>query len=279
MGGPNLRASGAHARRDGARSLHGPPRRSLPHDPAGRWRRFRPQGRWNGGRPRFDHLFPSRKRDRRLTHGFGDRAVLRRCRRRRLRHGRRGRIGGAGVALGCGRDGCSRRWRRRRGAFWRRRNGLGLGRGKQAERVDVAVRIGGEPDAEVDVRRRRDGVDARADDADDRSFGDHAAARDARRAELQQRHRVAVRGQDRDRPTTARDRAGERDGACCRGDHLASELGADVDATMLPARIGVGAERERSQHRPRRRPDPGVRRRRRDERRKHDQERESSPHE
>jgi len=186
-----------------------------------------------------------------------------------------------------GRRDCRRRLRDRWSGGGRRygnrcrcgsRRRSGRPRGEQAERVDVAVGIGGDPDAEVDVRRRRDHVGALADVADDRAFRDEAAAQDARRAELQQRHRKAVGGLDRDRPTAARDRADERDRPRGRSKHRAPELGADVDAAMLPARVAVRAERERSQHRPRCRPDPGVCCRGGGERREYDQDREDSPH-
>ena len=45
----------------------------------------------------------------------------------------------------------------------RRRHGLRAARRQQAERVDVAVGVGGDAHAEVDVRRRRDRVGALAD--------------------------------------------------------------------------------------------------------------------
>ncbi len=161
----------------------------------------------------------------------------------------------------------------------RRWDGLRGGRGEQAERVDIAVGIRGEPDAEVDMRSRRDRVGALADVADDSALRDEAAAHATRRTELQQRHRIAVGGLDRQRPTAARDRADERDHPRRRGKHGASELGADVDAAVLPARVVVRAERERSQDRPRRWPRPGARRRCCEERREQNQDREDSPHE
>jgi hypothetical protein len=57
-------------------------------------------------------------------------------------------------------------------------------RREQAEGVDVAFGIGGDPDAEVHVRRRRDRVRALAREADGRTLLDHAPPQDARRRQL-----------------------------------------------------------------------------------------------
>jgi hypothetical protein len=130
----------------------------------------------------------------------------------------------------------------------------------------------------MDVRSGRGRVDALADDADDRPLLDDAAAEHARRAELEQGHGIAVGRLDRDRAAAAGDGADERNRPCGRGEDRAAELSADVDAAVLSARVGVRADRERSQHRACGRPDPGMRRRGGDERRKQDQDREESPH-
>jgi hypothetical protein len=97
---------------------------------------------------------------------------------------------------------------------WWSRHGLRYGRlrhtcRQQAERIDVTVGIGGDPHSEMDVRRRCDRVGALAGDTDDGALRDDAAAQDARRGELQQCHRMAVGGLDRDRSATVRDRADE----------------------------------------------------------------------
>jgi len=209
-------------------------------------------------------------------------------RRRRQRHGRLGRrdglgfrwsrIGDRGRRRGCrAGDGRARRRQllddRLRGCCGRRRPG-----GQQAERIDVAVGIGCDPDAEVDVRRLRDRIRALARDADGRSFLDHAAALDARRRQLQQRHRVAVRSLDRDRAAAARDRAAEGDRPGHGREHGASRLGGDVDAAMLPTGVRVRPERERPDDRTDSRPDPGASRRCGGERREQDQDREDAPH-
>jgi hypothetical protein len=101
----------------------------------------------------------------------------------------------------------------------------------------------------MDVRRRGDGVLARPHLADDGPLGDLRAARDADRRQLEQRHRPAVGGLDRQRPAAAGDGAGERDGAGRGRAHGRSRRRADVDAPVLPRRVGVG-EGERPQNRP-----------------------------
>jgi hypothetical protein len=160
----------------------------------------------------------------------------------------------------------------------RRRGEWGRERGQQAERVEVAVGIGGDPDAEMDVRSGRDRIHALADDTDDRPLLDDAAAKHARRAELEQGHGIAVGRLDRDRAAAAGDRADERDRPRGRREHAAADLTCNVDAAVLSARVRVRPERERSQHRARGRPDPGRRRRSGDERREQDEDRENSPH-
>lgn len=243
--------------------------------------------RLRGGR--FDARLHRRHRRRRSARGGGgrghrgiDRSWGRSRRRRRgKREGRSGRLhdGSRRCERCLGReDGGARCGLRVRDEGRRRRHALRPTQRQHAERIDVTVRIGRDPDTEVDVRDRRDRVDAFANEAHDRSFGDDDTAHDARRAELQQRHRIAVGCLDRDRPASARNEPGERDRARSRSENRTPELGGDVDPAMLPARVLVRAERERSHHRPRGRPDPGVRRRRGSERRKEDQDREESPH-
>ncbi len=221
-----------------------------------------------------------------------------RCRRLRVRSGSGRRLHRSQRRLGDGRGGWSSRSSRRsrrRGVgnrldhrvgsnrrhrlwAWGRLNRVRRDGREQAEGVDVSVGIGGEADAEVDVRRGRDRIGALTDHADDSALRDGAATQDARRCELQQRYRIAVRGLDRDGAAAAGDRADERDRARRRGEHSASNPGADVDAAMLPACIGVRAERERPQHRSLDRPHPGVRRGGGCKRREQDQDQQYSPH-
>ncbi len=210
---------------------------------------------------------------------------------RRLGHDGRGHGHGRGRLddrSGCGRLGSrdnDRRGRRLRLGDRRRRGRDGRrGEGwQQAEWVDIAVGIRRHADTEVDVRRGRDLVGALADGSDDVALGDDAAAQDARRAELQQGHRIAVGGLNRDRVTAAWDRADERDRSRGRGEHRAAEPGADVDPAVLPRGVGVRPERERAQHRSGRRPRPGVcgrhRNQGRDQGRQQDEDRDDPPHE
>jgi hypothetical protein len=111
----------------------------------------------------------------------------------------------------------------------------------------------------MDVWRARDSVLARADVRHDRAFGDGAAAGDRDRAELEQRHGVAVCRLDRQRATAARDGTCERDGSGCRRPHRAACSGADVDPPVLAGRILVLGERERPQDRSVGGPDPACR--------------------
>jgi hypothetical protein len=132
----------------------------------------------------------------------------------------------------------------------------------------------------MNVRRRGDRVVARADDPDDVALRDDVAPSHPGRSELKQRHGVAGAGLDRDRATAVGNGPGERDGARCRGGDGGTELGADVDAAVLPARVRVGAERERAEHLAGDGPGPGGRSRGgRERRRKENRENEHAPHE
>ena len=121
---------------------------------------------------------------------------------------------------------------------------------QQPERVDVAVGVGHDPHAEVHVGRRGDGVGALADATDEVAFGHVRASRDLGRAQLEQRHGVAVAGLDRQRPAASGHRSDERDQARRRRAHPVACRCPDVDATVLAGGIHVGAEGERPQHRP-----------------------------
>ena len=111
-------------------------------------------------RPRHLNALPDRRRLRgtgRITHG-----------RRRDRGGRSGIAGRRGIRRWLwNRAGIRRRQRRRRGLRSR----------QVAERIDVALRIGREPDAEMDVRLRELGIATRADGPHDLSFRDRVSAR------------------------------------------------------------------------------------------------------
>ena len=100
----------------------------------------------------------------------------------------------------------------------------------------------------MDVRLRRHCIDTLADDAEGGAFGNGVASGDARRAELEQRHRVPIRRLDRDRAATAWHEAREGDdtGSGC-ADGVADGAG-DVDAAVLARSVGVRPDREGPQH-------------------------------
>jgi hypothetical protein len=84
----------------------------------------------------------------------------------------------------------------------------------------------------------------RADGADRRALRDRRVSRDGDRAEMEERHGVAVHRGDRERPAAMRCRAGERDDpARGRGDGRPGR-GADVDAAVLAAGVRVASKLE-----------------------------------
>ncbi len=182
----------------------------------------RDRNRSGRGRPRLldDNRSRSRRRD---GHDYSVGAGRRRPRIGRLRHRLR-------------RD---RRRRRRCSLRW-----------KQSEGINVALRIARSPNSEVDVGVDAFRVAAGPDRPHDRPLGDNLAAADEERSEVHEGDRVAVGSLDGHRLAAVRNRAGERNAAAGRrGDRRAGGR-ADVDASVLPARIGVVAEHEWPQHRP-----------------------------
>ena len=209
-------------------------------------------GRSRIGRTGSGHHRSGRSRRRRSDGRRRDRI---RRRRRRTRVGRRSR----------GRVRRGGRWRRRRRRGWEER-----------ERVEVALRVGRHPDAEVD--ERRSAVVGRTDRADRLSLGHGRPFRDPDRAEVDERDRVAVAGLDRDDAAVARHGARERHGSACRRGDGGSDRGADVDAAPLAARVGmVVVEREGAQHRARHRPGP-RRRTGHAEEQEHEDDQKQPPH-
>jgi hypothetical protein len=89
------------------------------------------------------------------------------------------------------------------------------------------------------------------------AFGDSGALPDGKGPEMEKRHRVPVGSLDRQRPSAPWDRPGECHGAGGRREHRAAGHCADVDATVLAARVGIVAEIELSKHRPVHGPGPG----------------------
>jgi hypothetical protein len=143
-----------------------------------------------------------------------------RGRRRRLRRGRR-RIGR--------RSDRSRRRSRRRCEHPRR---------QEQERVDVAVRVGGDTHAHVDVRDRclRPAPGSRSDRL---ALAHGRATRDADRADSDERDGIPVLRADAEGETAAGYRARERHRPADRREHGHARRRADVDAAVLPAGICV----------------------------------------
>ena len=184
-----------------------------------------------------------------------------RCGRPRLRFGRdvRGR-----VRL---RDGRRRRRSRRRDGRRRRRGrfrcGRRLGRGrrvgsatrrKELERVDVRLGVT-DPDAEVHVRHGVLRLPGRAGLRQLVPFRDRLAATDVQPSEMSQR-RLVLACRDGDREAVGGDRPGERHRAGRGRAERERRTEPDVDATMLPGRIRVAADREPAQERAVRGPGP-----------------------
>jgi hypothetical protein len=108
----------------------------------------------------------------------------------------------------------------------------------------------------MDVRHIVLGLARRACSRDRLALRDPIAASHAKRAEMGERRLRSVRGLDCDRDAVRRHGARERHLAGGRRpDGICAGEG-DVDPTVLPARVGVVAEREATQHRPVRRPGP-----------------------
>ena len=170
-----------------------------------------------------------------------------RSRRRRCRRSR-----------GCRRsDRCRCGRRRRRRDRSRRR---GRARRQEAERVDIALVLRGDPDTEVDVGLRQLGVATRPDGADDSPLRERSTLLDRDRAEVRERDGIAVERRDRDALAGRRNGAGEGDDARRGREDRRPCLAADVDAAVLPGRVRVrGVERERLQHRAVDRPRPRLR--------------------
>jgi hypothetical protein len=163
----------------------------------------------------------------------------------------------------CNLDG--RRSRARR--WWRRRRGCS--RRQQRERIHIALRIARGTYAQVDVRKLVLGCPTRPDRPDRRPFANRVTLRNGERAEMDECHRVAVVGLDRDDLSARGHRPRERDVARSRRQYGSAAISADVDAAMLAARIRIAAVDERLEHVSRRRPRPAVsggRQRKHDER-------------
>jgi hypothetical protein len=231
--GRPLRRDGRHHSRRAVRprSHHQRSRRRLDLEPRAGGRRFG-RGPRRHARGRWGHLRRvGRCRDRRRSYG------CRHCcgRGRRLHDGRRGR----------------RRCRRPRR--------------QQPERVDVAVGLGGDPDAEMD---RRAGV--RGGSADRVALSHRRTLCDADRAELREGDGVAVGGRDRHGLAVGGNAARERDNAGGRRSDRGGGRAGDGDTAALAAGVRMcGIEGERLEHGALDGPRPGACRRCEDRREDH----------
>jgi hypothetical protein len=151
-----------------------------------------------------------------------------------------------------------------RGRSRRDRSGLRhpLARRKQRQGIEIPVGLGGQAHAEVDVRLGMLGLAARANRADDVPLRDCRPDPDRNRPELDERHREAVRGPNREREPRARHQPREADAARGGSAHVGPRRCSDVDAAMLAARVRIVHGLETTQHGPVDRPGPGARGRR-----------------
>ena len=166
------------------------------------------------------------------------------------------------------RSGLRRRRGRRR--LRDRRSCRRLARWKKRERVEVPVRVGREPDAEIHVRLGAFDVAGRPDRPDDVALGDLCARRHRDRSEMDERDRVAVRGAYGEAKALVRQLSDERHDPVHRGVHVRPGRSADVDAAVLAAAVRIPTD-ERPQHRSVDGPRPRRRARRQDEEREQSQ--------
>jgi hypothetical protein len=192
------------------------------------------------------------------------------------RHGRtcrRGRHRGRLFACAHGLRHLGRGAARRRS---RRRNRCGLRRSdprrQQCERIEITVRLRCHAHSEMDVRLGMLGVAARTDRADHVPFRDRRRHPNPDRPELDERHREAVRGTNRQRESRPRHEPRKADAAGGRGAYVGPRRRRDVDAAMLAARVGIVRRLEAAQHLSADRPRPCACRRRSSEREHDDAE-------
>ena len=182
----------------------------------------------------------------------------------RRRHGRHHRRGGGGLRSRRRRRARSRRRRRgrfrsrrrrRRWSRWRCGGGRHAGR-EQRGGIDVRVAVAA-PDAEVDVARVVLRVPGRPGGGNRRPLRHDVAPPHEQRADMRQRGPVPVVGRNGHGQPVGRHGPGEGDLARRGCPYARCVIELDVEATMLPARVRVVAEREGAQDRPVRRPAPG----------------------
>ena len=141
--------------------------------------------------------------------------------------------------------------------------------GQQRQRVDVAVRIRGQANAEVNVRLAPLRLAARADRGHDVALVDRGARGDADRADVDEGDGVPLRSANRQAEPFVRQPAGEGDDAGCGSAKLGARAARDVDPAMLAAGVRVAVGCERPQDRSVDGPGPPCRRRAEDEGEQH----------
>ena len=126
----------------------------------------------------------------------------------------------------------------------------------------------------MDRRLRPLGLAARTGRADDVALADLSPDGHPDRAQVDERHRPAILGSDRQAETLSRQSSGERDHSARGGMDVRARGRSDVEPTVLAARIRIAVGDERPQHRPVDRPGPRRRSLREHERgEQHDDER------
>jgi hypothetical protein len=156
---------------------------------------------------------------------------------------------------------CTRKNRRRWLGRGHGNRGPRLPRREQGQRIEIAVRLRGQANAEMDVRLVVLGLPVRPDGADDVALPQRRADTHADRTQVQKRDRVAVLGADRHRAPRGRNRSSEADHTGCRRANLGTIGGADVHAPMLTAEVRVVLSRECTKNGSIHRPAPGSGRR------------------
>jgi len=249
---PTLACAGARHRRPGARS-------SLPRRPPGAPRASRTLTPDLTGSRRGSGTGSSRRPVRGMSMRRRPLITAVRCRARSNRP--------------TGRHGRNRSLRLLLLLLLRRRGLLGRLPGRQERQgIDVPVRVGRATDAEIHVRLGPLGVTARADRADDVALAHLRPDRDPDRAEVDERDRPAVPGADRQaQPLMGQlPRVPDDPGRGCA--NVRARGSADVDPTVLAARVGIALGDERPQHRPVGGPRPSRRSRSKHESGEYDEE-------
>ena len=141
----------------------------------------------------------------------------------------------------CGRSGTSR---------GRHEDGRsGHTHGQEAHRVEIPLRVGGKPNTKVDVGAVDFRIARWAECPDAVACCDRRALCHGDRAEVDERHGIAVGREDCDALTVRRHRSGECHAPGYRSLNRTSRRPTDIDTPMLPGRIRMRrVERERRKH-------------------------------